>query len=514
MQPGQKRITEQSIEGKIMSISKKITRCLWHKRIPGAATLMLSVLLLSGCIETGIVMPWQLPNWSLAWSEKYKGTQIKEMVAVDMEMDSEGSTYTLGQMLLIDGSKWAVLLKYNRFGIKEVEKIFKAGNDNQTVPRAMAKDKYGDIIIVGERQVAGNWFVTKINGQTLAIIWDVNRFSGDKGSAYTVSVGNSGTVYVAGNHSNWDRYATAFFDGNTGANIYEQTRGCCSNGTVNATNVWDSLVVYDANGKEWFYTTYPGNTGTTGTPGDIAIRYYKNDVGNVTAFDNTSFGGLDSNASDYQLALHPDGYLLFAGNDGDTAEVFKIVFGTTGITSVSSIMAFDKKFKFRAMTFDSVGSLYIAGDTIDPNSAVNVNGYIAKYDASCVTVYSKLCWDHTFNHTMLFNIKISLLGRALVESFTKEEVRDIFIANNYVYLQTSSDTSDANVASKKVTEFVGFSKGSGNPANQIQISASDSVAAMLNPYDPTRVHVVGVNANADLTEDPDIYLYTNAVKGF
>jgi len=499
---------------------KKITQ---KKRLKNAfkkVVLLISVstslFFIQGCnVDAGIVPPWELPNWDIAWSEKFKGTQIQEMVAVDMIMDDEGSTYTLGQMNLIDGTRWATLLKYNRFGVKEAQQVFQSVGDDRTLPRAMAKDKNGDIVVVGERQAAGDWFVTKMNGTTLNIIWDVNRLVGGKnGSPYTVSVGDSGTVYVAGNWDNWNRYATAFFDGATGANIYEQTRTCCSNGTVNDTEVWDSLVYYDADGKEWFMTTYPGFNGSTSSPGDIAVRYYRNDAGIISDYEYSAFGGLDSTSSDYDLMMHPDGYILFAGNDGDYTDVFRIDYGTTGITSVSTILTFEKAFRFRAMTVDSLGSLYITGDTINHDSPDNTNAYIAKYDAGCVADFTYLCWDHTFNHTMLFNVSVSLLGKEVISSFTREEVRDVFISNNFVYILTSSETSDAVVTSKRVTELIGFSKGSGDAANQIQIKASDSVAAQVNPYDPTRVHVVGVNVNADLTADPDIYLYTHAVHGF
>ncbi len=469
-----------------------------------AAAIALLALMNFACLSSGASGPQSL------WTDKYKGTQIEAMEAVDVIVDN-AYTYTLGNMDLANGEEWAVVLKYdnnkgpgNDEAVLLQEKLWLAAGDTHTRSKDFVMDSNGDLVIAGKRGNAETWFVTKLDGNTLDIIWDTTWSSDGNSDAYTLAVGPSGDVYVGGFYGK-DRFATAKFDATTGAKEWDHKIGCCFNGVIKDKSRWDSLVVTDNNGDEWLYITHAGSGGLNSNPSGMDIRWYKGD----NSVQGSQGINMDSNASDYKLMLHPDGYIVMAGNQGSTVRVKRLNFGSSGLASVSDIINFSINFTFRAMAADADGALYISGDT---GSGSNTNAYLAKYDPSCVSGPNTLCWDHTFNHSNVFNLSVSLLGIPIIETFSQEEVKDLLIVDDLIYMLTSSLTSDMVIENQHVTELVGYNRDTGASEVKVQIQASDTAGAAVSPTNPTAIHVTGVNTMT-LGGDPDIYLYTRAIMG-
>lgn len=473
------------------------------------ARLMLATAVIAvtatACVGTGPM---------IRWVSKYESTQVKSMESVAIRVDAAGFTYSLGRENRLDGTALGLLIKYDSQGTQLNKLYFQASGDNHTNPEAMTLDPNGDLIIVGKAYDAKTWFIRKVDRATLATKWETT-WSDGRGdqNAYTVSTGPSGNIYVAGTHdqAGTPRYAAVKFNGATGAVEWTDLQYCCSNGAILDRTRWDSTVV-TSGGVEFFVVNHGGPHGTGSGPRDQEIRWYSADK----SIAGRQEVDMDSRASRYQFLQHPDGYLLFAGNRENTAKLLRIDYGSTGVTGISTVFTFDKEFLFSSMTLDKNNAVYIAGEYGRRN---DLNIYTAKLDESCKTpaspVNSMVCWDREFNVQYPFNINISFFGIPIIDSFSKESVKDIFVAGNLVYILSTSTVTNPVAELQNVTNLYGYSTDAGVATQRIEINASYTVGGQQAPLDDSNLMVFGNNKMFNPLEeaaDPESYLFTHSIK--
>lgn len=240
----------------------------------------------------------------IQWAAQYNGTASGSDVATELKVDSVGSVYVAGLTNSSTNSNFAVV-KYNSVGTQQWVAIWDGATNQSDIPKGLALDSFGNIVVTGETQGATMDYATVKFNSSGVFQWAALFNGPANGNDYARSVGtdDAGNIYVAGQsqRAGSDSQITTIKYSSAGVQQWSLSKNTPINDSANAMLVAPGRFVLvggngggrSSGGQSFIIVKYHDNTPPALSLVATSVGYVENAVAtrldpNATVTDITS----------------------------------------------------------------------------------------------------------------------------------------------------------------------------------------------------------------------------------